>query len=69
MDSYVQQSVFGATLGTNNLKKYREDLMMSKIELARKANVSPITIGRIEQSTPCQMKRLNVFHHATTRTQ
>ncbi len=28
-----------------------------------------ITIGRIEQNTPCQMKRLNVFHHATTRTQ
>jgi len=30
--------------------------MMSKAELARKANISPITITRIEQSMPCRME-------------
>jgi len=39
----------------NNLKKFREDLMMSKAELARKAKVSPITIARIENGMPCQL--------------
>ncbi len=28
---------------------------MSKAELARKANVSPITISRIEDGHPCRM--------------
>lgn len=30
--------------------------MMSKAELARKANVSPITIARIENGMPCRME-------------
>jgi len=29
---------------------------MSKAELARKANVSPITITRIEKGMPCRME-------------
>lgn len=29
---------------------------MSKSELAREANVSPITITRIEQGKPCRME-------------
>ena len=29
---------------------------MSKTELARKANVSPITIARIEEGKPCRME-------------
>ena len=29
--------------------------MMSKAELARKANLSPITIARIEGGMPCRM--------------
>ncbi|MGD8893160.1 MAG: helix-turn-helix transcriptional regulator [Desulfobacterales bacterium] len=40
----------------NNLKKIRESLMISKAELARKANISPITITRIEQGMPCRME-------------
>jgi DNA-binding XRE family transcriptional regulator len=40
----------------NNLKKIRESLMMSKAEIARKANISPITITRIEQGMPCRME-------------
>ncbi len=30
--------------------------MMSKSELSRKANVSPITISRIEKGMPCRME-------------
>lgn len=31
-------------------------MLMSKAELARKANVSPITIDRIEKGLPCRME-------------
>lgn len=40
----------------NFLKKIRESLLMSKTELARKADVSPITIARIEKGMPCRME-------------
>ena len=40
----------------NSLHKTRESLLMSKAELARKANVSPITIARIENGQPCRME-------------
>jgi DNA-binding XRE family transcriptional regulator len=40
----------------NALKQIRERLMMSKAELARKANLSPITIARIEDGMPCRME-------------
>ena len=38
------------------LKSVRESLLMSKAELAREANVSPITITRIEHGKPCRME-------------
>ena len=40
----------------NSLREIRESLLMSKAELARKANVSPITIARIESGMPCRME-------------
>ena len=40
----------------NLLKEIRESFLMSKTELARKANVSPITIARIEKGMPCRME-------------
>ena len=43
------------SMGTNSLKKTRESMLMSKAELARMANVSPITITRIEKGMPCRM--------------
>ena len=39
----------------NPLKKTREALLMSKAELARAAEVSPITITRIENGLPCRL--------------
>jgi len=41
---------------SNHLRKIRESLLMSKTELARKANVSPITIARVEKGMPCRLE-------------
>lgn len=40
----------------NNLKKIRENMLLSKSELARKACISPLTIDRIERGFPCRME-------------
>jgi DNA-binding XRE family transcriptional regulator len=37
------------------VKNFREQLLMSKAELARKAGVSPLTIDRIEKGKECRM--------------
>ncbi|MEJ2166967.1 MAG: helix-turn-helix transcriptional regulator [Desulfobacterales bacterium] len=42
-------------MGKNKLKETRESLLLSKAELARQANISPITISRIEKNMPCRM--------------
>ncbi|MBI5683003.1 MAG: helix-turn-helix domain-containing protein [Deltaproteobacteria bacterium] len=39
----------------NNLKRIREDLLVSKAELSRKAGISPLTIDRIEKGYDCRM--------------
>ena len=38
----------------NQLLKIREELLMSKAELAREAGVSPLTISRIENGENCR---------------
>lgn len=54
-------SSFPGTVGqiqmsTNRLKQIRESVLMSKAELARKANISPLTISRIEKGMPCRIE-------------
>jgi DNA-binding XRE family transcriptional regulator len=44
------------TLSANIVKEIREELLMSKAELARKAGVSPLTIDRIEKGKSCRME-------------
>ncbi len=39
----------------NNLTRIREEMMISKSELARRAGVSPITIDRIENGMDCRV--------------
>lgn len=46
----------GGKLGQNIVKEIREELLMSKAELARKAGVSPLTIDRIEKGKSCRME-------------
>ncbi|WP_243371416.1 helix-turn-helix transcriptional regulator [Geotalea sp. SG265] len=40
----------------NNVRKIREQRLMSKAELARLAGVSPVTIDRIERGEDCRME-------------
>jgi DNA-binding XRE family transcriptional regulator len=39
----------------NPLKVLRERLLISRSELARRASVSVITVGRIEKGKPCRL--------------
>ena len=39
----------------NNVRKIRIDRMMSKAELARRANLSVLTIDRVEKGFGCRM--------------
>ena len=43
-------------MNKNSLKEIRENLMISKAELAKIADISPLTITRIEQGKPCRME-------------
>jgi len=40
---------------SNHIKEIRENLLMSKAELARKAGVSVLTIDRIEKGNGCRL--------------
>ena len=39
----------------NNLQHLREELLLTKAELARKAGVSPLTVARVESGLDCRM--------------
>jgi len=39
----------------NRVRRLREDRLLSKAELARKAGVSALTVDRIERGKPCRM--------------
>ena len=40
----------------NTVRKIRENLLMSKAELARNAGISPLTIDRIEKGMSCRIE-------------
>jgi DNA-binding XRE family transcriptional regulator len=40
---------------SNNVQRFREALMMSKAELARKSGLSTLTIDRVEAGRPCRL--------------
>jgi len=40
---------------SNNVQRFREALMMSKAELARKSGLSTLTIDRVESGRPCRL--------------
>jgi DNA-binding XRE family transcriptional regulator len=42
----------------NKVKKIRESKLLSKAELARKANVSSLTIDRVERGEPCRLETM-----------
>lgn len=55
--SHKLSLVFGsyAMKSQNRVKVIRESRLMSKSELARKAGVSVLTVGRIERGEECRM--------------
>ena len=44
-----------AASSPNNVQRLREDLLLTKAELARKAGVSALTVARIESGLECRM--------------
>ena len=42
-------------MASNHVQRFRENLMMSKAELARKAGLSTLTIDRVEAGRPCRL--------------
>jgi DNA-binding XRE family transcriptional regulator len=39
----------------NNVQRLREDQLLTKAELARRAGISPLTVSRIESGLDCRM--------------
>ena len=39
----------------NNVRALREDQLLTKAELARKAGISPLTVARIEAGATCRV--------------
>jgi DNA-binding XRE family transcriptional regulator len=39
----------------NNVRQLREDQLLTKAELARKAGLSPLTVARIESGQECRV--------------
>jgi len=60
--------IFGVKMGINHLKKFREEIMLSKAELARKAKISSITIDRIENGMPCRLETMRKIIHGLGKT-
>jgi len=51
-----QSRAGGLQLNRNTVKRMREQLLLSKTELARKAAVSPLTIDRVEKGMTCRVE-------------
>ena len=45
-----------SVLGYNTVRKIREKLLISKAELARNADISPLTVYRIEKGMSCRIE-------------
>lgn len=50
-----QHEYWGEKVLGNNLQKIREERMMSRAELARRAGLSALTIDRVESGRPCRL--------------
>lgn len=42
----------------NKLREARESRMLSRAELARKAGISPLTVGRVESGEFCRLSTM-----------
>lgn len=51
----ANKATSGARRAPNNLQRLREEQLLTKAELARKAGVSPLTVARIESGLECRV--------------
>ncbi len=51
----AQKATIRVRRAPNNLQRLREEQLLTKAELARKAGVSPLTVARIESGLECRM--------------
>jgi transcriptional regulator with XRE-family HTH domain len=49
------KSVVQVRRAPNNVRRLREDQLLTKAELARKAGISPLTVSRIESGLDCRV--------------
>ena len=42
-------------MSSNNVQRFRESLLLSKAELARRSGLSTLTIDRVEAGRPCRL--------------
>lgn len=54
MDDKARAAARRARL-SNNVRKLREERLLSKAELARRSGLSTMTIDRVESGMPCRM--------------
>jgi len=52
----MQDEAIGRSARVNNVQRFREQQLMAKAELARKAGVSESTIDRIEAGKDCRLE-------------
>ena len=52
----MREEAIGRSGGVNNVQRFREQQLMAKAELARKAGVSESTIDRIEAGKDCRLE-------------
>lgn len=45
----------GSSKRRNNVRTLREEVLMSKAELARRSGLSPLTIDRVESGLTCRL--------------
>ncbi len=49
------RSATAASRRTNNVRRLREELLLTKAELARKAGISALTVARVEAGLDCRV--------------
>lgn len=60
---FLKAAPAALSMDMNSLKQYREKLLLSKAELARKAAISTLTLDRVEKGKNCRLetKRKIIF--------
>lgn len=51
----LNRAASSARRAPNNLRRLREELLLTKAELARKAGISPLTVTRVENGLDCRV--------------